>query len=235
MANVMKKIIFLLCAVCAGFAVSAQNKNWLDLPYVEVTGKAEMEIVPNEIYVSITISEQDNKAKKSVEQLEREMKTALQAVGVNVEKDLRIKDMDSDFKKYWYKSNQIYTSKNYQLLVHNATELGKSFQAIEALGISHINIERVSHSDIQKYRREVKVNAAKDAKQKASDLLQAVGQSVGGCLHLQEIEQPSARPLMRTNMLSKSVSFSAEAAPEPELEFEKIKIEYAVLAKFAIK
>jgi uncharacterized protein YggE len=231
----MKKIIFLLCVACAGFAASSQNKNWIDLPYVEVTGKAELEVVPNEIYVSITISEQDNKAKKSVEQLEREMKTALQAIGVNVEKDLRVKDIDSDFKKYWYKSNQIYTSKNYQLLVHNATELGKSFQTIEALGISNISIERVSHSDIQKYRREVKVNAAKDAKQKASDLLQAVGQSVGGCLHLQEIEQPSIRPLMRANTLSKSVSFAADAMPEPELEFEKIKIEYAVLAKFAIK
>jgi uncharacterized protein YggE len=231
----MKKI-FLLCAVCVGFAASAQNKNWIDQPYVEVTGKAELEVVPNEIYVSITISEQDNKAKKSVEQLESEMKTALQAVGVNVEKDLRVKDMDSDFKKYWYKSNQIYTSKNYQLLVHSATELGKSFQAIEALGISNVNIKGVSHSDIQNLRREVKVNAAKDAKQKATDLLQAVGQSVGGCLHLQEIEQPSFRPMMRSSTLSKNVSLLAEKeAPEPELEFEKIKIEYSVLAKFAIK
>jgi uncharacterized protein YggE len=232
----MKRVLFLFVVAGAVLTVRAQTKTWIDLPYVEVTGKAEMEIVPNEIYVDITINEQDNKAKKSVEQLEREMKAALQKIGINVEKDLRVKDISSAFEQYWYKSNQIRTVKEYQLLVRSATELGSAVQTIEGVGISNLRIERVSHSDIQKLRREVKVNAAKDARQKATDLTQAVEQKLGKCLHLQEIEQMFVRPQRTTLMRSsKSVADESMGVQEPALEFEKIKIEYAVLAQFAIE
>jgi uncharacterized protein YggE len=233
----MKRIILMIMAVSAGYAAQAQTKNWLDVPYVEVMGKAELEIVPNEIYVDIVISEQDNKAKKSAEQLEREMKTALQKIGIDVEKDLRIRDMNSAFRKFWYKSDQIYTSKEYQLLVRSAADLGKAYQAIETAGISNLKISRVTHSEIERYRREVKANAAKDAKQKASDLAAAVGETLGACLHLQEIDYVSPRPLRAMPMRSKSMAFddASGVEAEPELEFEKIKIEYSVSAQFAIK
>ena len=39
--------------------VSAQEKNFIDTPYIEVTGKAEMEVVPDEIYVGITPPEKN--------------------------------------------------------------------------------------------------------------------------------------------------------------------------------
>ena len=224
-----------MTAASACLAVQAQTKTWLDVPYVEVMGKAEMEVDPNEIYVNITISEQNNKTKKSVEQLEREMKSALKGMGIDIEKDLRVKDMSSALKKYWYKSDQIYTAKEYQLLVRSAGDLGRAFQTLEAVGIADIRIGRVSHKDILKLRSEVKINAAKDARQKASDLVQAVGHKLGKCLHLQEIDYISPRPYRAAPAAAKAMSFNLDEAQEPELEFEKIKIEYSVTAKFVIE
>jgi uncharacterized protein YggE len=230
----MKKYLFMAAFAGMAMAAAAQNKNWLDVPYVEVTGKAEMEVVPNEIFVDININEQNN-SKKSVEQLEREMKAALQKIGVNVEKDLRVHDMSSALQEFWYKRDKINTSKDYQLLVRSAAELGKAFAAMEAVGISKIRVARVSHSDIEKLRREVKTNAAKDAKQKAADLTQAVGQTLGGCLHLQEIETFVPRPMRAMPMSKSATAFGVQSEQEPDLEFEKIKIEYSVAAQFAIK
>ena len=58
----MKKI----CTVTAALLVitlslPAQEKNFIDQNYIEITASAEKEVSPNEIYISITIDEKDNK------------------------------------------------------------------------------------------------------------------------------------------------------------------------------
>ena len=65
----MKKTIVLAAALLIAAGASAQEKNFLDKPYIEVTGKADMEVTPDEIYVRIVINEKDNKGKVSVEHL----------------------------------------------------------------------------------------------------------------------------------------------------------------------
>ena len=66
----MKNLLALLLIVMAPMVSQAQNqKNFIDQPYLEVTGKAELEVTPDEIYLSIRINEGDNKAKQSVEEL----------------------------------------------------------------------------------------------------------------------------------------------------------------------
>jgi hypothetical protein len=42
------------------------GKNFIDENYIEVTGKAEMEITPDEIYLKIIVSEQDNKGETNI-------------------------------------------------------------------------------------------------------------------------------------------------------------------------
>ena len=134
--------------------VSAQEKNFIDTPYIEVTGKAEMEVVPDEIYVGITINEKDNKGKVSVDQQEQEMFKQLKEIGIDVEKDLVVQDMSSDLQSFFLRKNAILTSKSYQLKVNSATQLGKAFQALQAAGISDVRIERTDISNIDELRQE---------------------------------------------------------------------------------
>jgi uncharacterized protein YggE len=234
----MKKTLFLAAVVLLATSVKAQSgeKNFIDQPYIEVTGRAEKEVIPNEIYLKIVINENDNKAKQPLEQLESKMIAALSKLGVDVSKDLTVKDLSSSFRQYWYKSSDIFAVKEYQLLVHNATMAGKALQELESLGISNISISKVDHSEIEKFRREVKISAMKDAKSKAADLLQAIDQKVGRALWVQEVDRMPYRaafPLMRTQA---KMSLNAEVAQQqPEIEFEKIKLEYTVTARFAIE
>lgn len=61
----MKVLYVLCCLILWGWGGMAQTgeKNFIDQNYVEVTGTAELEIVPDEIYLRIVISEKD-KGKK---------------------------------------------------------------------------------------------------------------------------------------------------------------------------
>ena len=60
------------------------------------------------------------------------------------------------------------------------------FQELESLGISNINIERIDHSELDKFREEVKVAAIKAAKQKAEALAGAIDQSIGKAIYILE-------------------------------------------------
>ena len=118
----MKKTIVLAAALLIAAGASAQEKNFLDKPYIEVTGKADMEVTPDEIYVRIVINEKDNKGKVSVEQQEKEMFRRLKAAHIDIEKDLVVQDMTSDLQTYFLRKNAILSTKTYQLKVSSAAQ-----------------------------------------------------------------------------------------------------------------
>ena len=64
----MKKTVLLLVLflgkLALGMAQSKEN-DFLDQPYIEVTGTAMMEVVPDEIYVKIILREKDQGGRRS--------------------------------------------------------------------------------------------------------------------------------------------------------------------------
>jgi hypothetical protein len=233
----MKQIIFILLTV---FSVTSfaqiGEKNFIDQNYIEVTGQAEMEVVPNEIYLQILINEKDYKGKQEVQQLEKSMIDKLTEIGIDVSKQLVIKDMASNFQKYWLRGAETNSIKEYQLKVTDAKTAGRVIQELEALGISNISIEKVDHSEIEKLKTEVKVNAVKAAKEKAVALTNAVGQNIGRAIYIQEINNQIYRAQMSSvsNMVVRDVA-KMEADQQPDIEFEKIKLEYSILVRFAME
>lgn len=233
----MKQIIFILLTV---FSVTSfaqiGEKNFIDQNYIEVTGQAEMEVVPNEIYLQILINEKDYKGKQEVQQLEKSMIDKLTEIGIDVSKQLVIKDMASNFQKYWLRGAETNSIKEYQLKVTDAKTAGRVIQELEALGISNISIEKVDHSEIEKLKTEVKVNAVKAAKEKAVALTNAVSQNIGRAIYIQEINNQIYRAQMSSvsNMVVRDVA-KMEADQQPDIEFEKIKLEYSILVRFAME
>jgi len=236
----MRKTICMLFFLSLGFmAIKAQSgeKNFLDRPYIEVTGKAEMEVVPDQIYMNIVINEKDNKGKVVLAQAERDMISRLKELGLDTKKDLSVKDMSSNFKNYWIKSSEVMTSKEYQLLVSSAQTAGKVMQGLEKIGISNVSIERVDHSQIEQFRKDIKVKAVKNAREKAVEMAQAIGQTAGKAVYIQEFENNNYMYMQgrATGIRVKTAALlDANEAAVPEIDFEKIKLECQVSAKFEL-
>lgn len=216
------------------------TKNFIDKNYIEVTGKAEMEVVPNEIYLKIVINEDDFKGKKKLEDLEKSMIKKLQELGIETSKNLSMKDMMSNFQDYWFKGTAINSMREYQLLVSNAKMAGEVFKGLKSLGISNISIKKINHSEIEKYKKEVKIEAIKAAKDKAESLMEAIGQNIGKALYIEELSNRVFHSFEDggagfSNIAVKAPymnSFSRDSAPV--IEFEKIKLEYSILTRFEI-
>ena len=215
----MRKIV-ILCLILASLSGFAQN--FTNTNYVQVTGSAEEEITPNEIYLQITINEQDNKGKESVESLENKMIEKLKALNIDLDNDLAVKDLTSNFQKYFLKQNDIFTSKEYQLILHDAQTTGQVFQELESIGISNINIKKVDHSNMEEYETDVRIKAVRNAKEKAVGLAAAIQQQVGKALYIHEFENYNPRPLMglAAGISLKRINENLPA-DQSNIEFEK--------------
>ena len=216
----MKKLMIAAAALLLSAPLFAQEKNFIDQPYLEVNGRAEMEVAPDEIYVRITINEQ-----------EKDMVRRLKDLGIDVEKKLVVQDMSSDL----FKRKDVSTSKTYQLEVNSATQLAHVFQALQAVGISDASIERTDVSNMDELRQQVRAAAAKAAQQNAQVLASALGQKAGKALFVQDYSY-SARPYANIMMAKSAVmDMATEATAAPTLEFEKIKIEHSVMVRFVLE
>ncbi len=231
----MKKNVILLLAVFLSWSAMAQaQKNFIDQNYIEVKGLAELEIVPNEIYLNIHLDEEDTKNKESIEVLEKQMFVALKKAGVNLEKQLSVSDFSANLNSYFIKRADMKKSKDFELLVHDSKTLGKVFVELDKIKISNISILRVDHSEMEKFRKQVKINAVIAGKEKASALAEAIGQKIGKAIYINEISAPYRGQMVNTMMRTKSESYLSDMSM-PELDFQKIKLEYSVMISFALE
>jgi len=230
----MRTTFTLLFVLAFVFTYAQDTKNFIDLNYIEVTGKAEMEVAPDEIFIQIFINESDYKGKQTLEILERNMLKKLQEIGIDLKKEFAVNDISSNFKDYWIKKTDIFTSKQYQVIVHTAPMAGRVFRELEGLGISNISIEKVDNSEIEKYKKEVKVKAIQAAKEKAESLSGAIGQTIGKAIYIRESEPLYAPVMANTMMKARGMELDASYT-EPDIEFEKIKLEYSVDVYFELK
>lgn len=229
----MKRLILL--AAVAFFALPAAAQMQEAFPsYIQVNGRAEKEIAPDEFYLQIIINERDSKGKISVESQQRDMIAALKRLGVNVEKQLKVANLSSEF----FKKNTSVATAKYQLQLGSSAEVGKVWQALDGLGISNVSILKVSHSQLERYKSEVRVEAMRNAKQNAATLAEAIGQTIGKCFYVYDSNN-DVMPVFYNNMAvmrSAKAFDAAEAAAEEEpLDFKTIKLQYSVQAKFVLE
>ncbi|WP_285059314.1 SIMPL domain-containing protein [Pedobacter ginsengisoli] len=234
----MKKLMTL--AFVALFSVSALAQQ-VDLRRkINVSGSAETEITPDIIYISISLKEylKDNNSKKKVDitTLENQLYAAVQKAGVDKE-NLMINNLSSfSWATEKKKNPDFLASKQYRLKVSDLNKFNDIIGAIDAKGIASTNIESYDYSKITSLKKELKIQALQAAKAKATYLVEALGDKLGGAIDIQEIEnQVYPQAMYRSNVMMKAESADMAGAAAPDIDFKKIKLNYVMNVVFEIK
>ena len=228
------KLVFFLLFTSAILAQSTTQK-----PFIEVTGIAEIEIVPNEIYLDISIKERSEKGKKlTLEFLENQLKTVLKSIGIP-EKNLSISDVNAVLAKTGWWSEEILSVANYSLKVNGADKLKLLFENFKKLKISDVNIAKATHSDLINIKKKNRIKAIKAAKEKADYLLTAIGEQTGKPIIINELANNN-QDFANVNYLNKRSNFSKVEltgydVKNKNVEFKTIKITSTIYVKFEIK
>jgi uncharacterized protein len=240
----MKKIkqIFLAILIIVASRSYSQTNNSIieEKPYIEVTGTAEKEIVPDEIYIDIVIREKiEKQIKISVEEQEIKLKESMKLIGLEAS-NLYLSDANADYVKVRWQKRDVLTKKEYTLKVTNATSVGKVFQELEKLEITNASISKVDHSKMDSLKKEVKIMSIKAAKEKADYLLMAIGELAGKPLIIKETNEAIARGQIESVNIRGARSeneydFINGDKLDRQIQFEKIKIRANIYVKFLIK
>lgn len=199
--------------------------------FIEVTGTAQQEIEPNEIYTTIRLREfEENRQKTNLEKIDTDFQNALKSAGID-KKRLELADVGSKLDKLTKKEKDAFREKTYQLKLTSAAELEKFLEKLEPVKVDFVDIIRVNHSDIEKLKLELKVKALQAAKAKAEILLKSIGSEIGKTIMVREFEyQP-----YEANYRVANIMVTDEVAPENQIGFRKIKLQAQVTAQFEIK
>ena len=232
----MKKILA-MAAFLANSLVYAQEKNFIDQPFVEVSGQADTLLVPDEIFLTIVLAEKDTRDKVSVEQQEKLLFETLQLLGINTAKELSLQDMSSSFKTYLFKNRDILKRKEYQLKLTSASMVSRVFTALEKVGISNTTIDRVDHSQKKLIGQLMKSRAIENARSSAQSLIKPLGQELGKAIFIKDNEiNPSNFLAGRVQGIQiRGLASLKEEESHPEIEFEKIKVEAGVSVRFILR
>lgn len=231
----MKKMMLLATAfVLVALSVSAQQTETFP-SYIEVNGVAEKEIAPNEIYLSITINERDSKGKISIDEQQRDMVAVLKKLGVKPTEQLKMLDLTSSY----FKRGNALAKAQYELKLTSAVEVARVWRALDELGISQVTVQKVSHTDIETFKKEVRADAMRAARDNAQALAEAIDQKAGKCFWIADYSSPVKTTFAVANMkargvMEESVSFDA-MVEEEGLEFQTINLQHRVQAKFVLE
>jgi uncharacterized protein YggE len=230
----MKNITFLLI-VLSFFKIEAQNVSTTvnSIPFIEVVGNAKKEIDPNQIFVSITLSEKsiDNK-KYSIEAQEEKLQQLLKKCNIDLS-NLTLSDFNSKIIRD--KKNEIgfKQSKEFILLLKSADEVSKIFKELFDANIKEADVVSVQHTNILEYVKEVRIEAIKAAKEKAQYLLEAIGNKIDQPMEVIEQNRNSDDfNYYRGNVYSRKEEAEQTISSS---EFKKIVINISYKVKYSIK
>lgn len=243
------KIKLIVVALVSILSMSCNCQNQ-ERKFIEVTGSAEIKLQPDEIVVEIILTEYNDNGKKfKLDDLESEFYTILENNKIDTKK-LILENTNNQWYWYWYwhdRQDQ-YLTKTINLKLNKETDFLKLSEDLKVKWVQSIRVTKTSHSDVQRIRKEIKKEAMRAAKEKATYMLESVGEEIGGLLSVEEL--PENVPQQNQNpwyynqnrtlqdvtsnsyVSSSNVGVDSNAGVQNSNE---IKLRFEVKAKFEIK
>ncbi len=212
------KNILLVAFISLTFTAFSQNID--TRKRIEVTGTAETEVTPDIIYIGITLKEyfRDNNSKKKteIEDLERQLQIAVEQAGIAKE-NFTINNISSYNWPWEKKKNPDFlATRQYRIKVTDLSKWNQIMSAVDSKGIQNTNIEGYDHSKLETLKRELKIQALKAAKDKATYLAESVGEQLGSALEIQEINYshyPQEMNVRMNQVMNQGMEEDAAAMP----------------------
>lgn len=216
-----------------GLAAQDQSKEFKRT--ISVTGEAEKKVLPDIIYFNITLKEYQLKtgSKISIDELEKQLSTAVKKAGIRPD-DLTLQNVYG-YNHWWNKENEnkdFMARKQFQLKLADSERINQILASLDPKGIENVSIAQYTHSKIDALNKQLKIEAIKNAKEKAIYLLAALDEEPGRVISISENTQ-GYQPVYK---YQSSVMRTMDAGNGgSDIGFQKIELQSEVNVVFEIK
>ena len=240
----MKRILTGMISLFTMFTLQAVSQQTIKQKTINVQGTAEMEVVPDEIYVLVELREYDKKGgpKVDIDAIKSDFLKSALSIGLT-ENDISVQSYQGWDGNLWlYKKNKkknpdLKASITYQIKVASTKKMDELVQKLDDEATQNFFISRVRHSKIQDFKKQLKLQAVKAAKEKAIYLADAINEKAGEAITINEPNEITfqPQPIFQNRMMMKAATADAGNDQSPNIDFKKMKLQYEVNVVFALK
>ncbi len=248
----MKKIsIPLLAALFISSAAWCQSTSANPFPRtITVSGSAEIEIVPDEIYVNITLREYQKRGenKKDIETIKTQFLEHCSSTGIP-DSVISIASYTGYNNYYQFRKRKkdpnLMAGITYQVKFKDSKTMDALVEKLDDEATQSFIIVNTSHSNIAEFRKQLKIKAVKAAKDKAIYLSEAINEKIGPAVTITEPAEDGQYPgystlaneTIRVRGISSNVSYGnfAKGEMSQEVDFKKLRLRYEVSVVFSLQ
>ena len=249
----MKKITTLLSVLLLAISIISQAQSSTQpgcYPFpktISVTGNAEMEVIPDEIYVQVDLREYKKRGEEKTEldKIKNDFLASCKAVGI-ADSNIAVASYDGyNMANLWRrrkKDPELLSSITYQIKFTNTRLIDELVNRLDDEATNNFSIIKTSHSKITEYRKQLKISAVKAAKEKAMYLSESINEQLGQAISIVEPQEYinsdvlEGRYKSNVGLYEKSrVGYDAYGINDSGIDYRKIKIRYEVKVLYALK
>jgi uncharacterized protein len=254
----MQKLVLVILTVLSLQLAYAQQPGvqFVNNPYpktITVSGSAEMEIVPDEIFVNIELKEYQKRgeSKKDIEGIKTNFLESCKAVGIADSLISIVAYSGAGPGQSYYHSRKkrkptdMFASITYQVKFKTSKLMDDLVEKLDDDATANFSISRVSHSKITEFRKQLKIRAIQAAKDKGIYLTEAIGEKLGEAITVNEPDEAlTPRFNLGGNALFSNSNYLAIESQtrvdagegySNEVDFKKMKMRFEVSVVFALK
>lgn len=239
----MKKMLFLASlAFATTFYAAAQDKE-IKQRTISVSGTAEMEVTPDEIYVQVDLKEYDKKGvgKIDIETIKRNFLAACKSIGI-AETDITVHSYGGDGNTYWQlkkskkKNPDLKASISYWIKLSSTAKMDELVDKLDDEATENFFIAKTEYSKRDELKKQLKILAIKAAKAKATYLTEAIDEHVGEALTINDVDYTNFdNNIVVSQYRANTSNTIGNDDNATEVGFNKMKFQFQVSVVFAIK
>lgn len=242
----MKQVSILFALIMfAGVCYSQTEKPCCNLypKTISVSGSAEMEVTPDEIYVEVTLREYKKKGedKKDMSGIKTEFLALCKSMDI-ADSNIVVSDYEGYSNYYYYRKSRkqtpdMYAAVRYRVKFKDMANANTLADKLDDEAVQKFDIT-VSHSRISEFRKKLKIEAVKAAKDKAIYLAEAINEKVGEAVKITEPGDQAVQGYARlySNTVSQArLNYNDDSPDTSNIQYKKIKLRYEVEVLFALK
>ncbi len=232
----MKHLTFSIAILLISTLSYGQNVNTDERRFISVTGSAEIIVSPDEIELEIVLKEYTSKNDEKIElsTIEAKFNSILKRNKID-KQNVFFGNSDYYWYYWWNYRNDTYKQKKYNVKLNSSTDFLSFVQDLDFEGVNSLRISTTSNKELQKLRKEIKIEALRAAKEKAMYLLESIDETVGKVISIEEVPDNQNYYWRGNENLISNVSISSNSSDNDIENVATIKLRYEVKAKFEIE
>jgi uncharacterized protein len=240
----MKQIVTTIFIACITMGAFAQQNNNPFPKTIQVTGSAETYIIPDEIYVIVTLKEYEKKntGKINLERIKSDFINYCRSIGLP-DSSVSIASYEGYNNYPWWRrrkmKDELFASISYQVKLSTSKKMDELVEKLDDDATQNFVISRLSHSKIADYRKQLKIQAVKAARDKGGYMAEAIGEKLGEAVTITEPDETLPMEMYR-GVAGNAYAYVMKdkdgvADGEKGVDFKNIKLRYEIKAVFALK